>query len=71
MTKQKKTENELVTLLLEGVRDQPQCDHIIRVAIIRPKTQNWDAAWIVEGNEIPCRCAFAVARELQAKFDLE
>ena len=71
MTKEKKTEDELIALLLAGVRDQPECDHVIRVAIIRPKTQNWDAAWIVEGNEIPCRRAFAVARELQAKFDLK
>jgi hypothetical protein len=71
MIKQKKTESELVALLLEGIRDHPECDHIIRVAIVRPNTQNWVAAWLVEDNEIPCRCALAVASELQAKFDLE
>ncbi len=70
MIKEKKTETELVALLMARVRDRPECEHVIRVAIIRPKTQNWDAAWTVEGNEIPCQRAFAVARELQAEFDL-
>jgi hypothetical protein len=70
MAKEKITESELVKLLMAEVGKIPDCDHIISVAIIRPLGQNWDAAWKTEGNEIACRRAFAIARELQEKFDL-
>ena len=70
MAKEKITESELIKLLLAEVGKIPACDHILGVAIIRPLGQNWDAAWKTEGNEIACRRAFAIARELQDKFDV-
>jgi len=69
-TKEKKTEDELIKLLMEEVGKIPACDHIISVAIIRPLGQNWEAAWKTEGNEIACRRAFEIARELRDKFDV-
>jgi hypothetical protein len=69
-TKEKKTENELTAMLMAEIGKIPECDHIISVAIIRPLGQNWEAAWKTEGNEIACRRAFEIARELQDKFDV-
>src|ERR1700722_19466597 len=65
--KEKKTESELIKLLMDEVGKVSGCDHIISVAIIRPLGQNWGAAWKTEGNEIACRRAFEIARELQSK----
>ena len=69
-TKEKKTESELIKLLMDEVGKVSGCDHIISVAIIRPLGQNWEAAWKTEGNEVICRRAFQIARELQDKFDV-
>ena len=71
MAKEKITESELIKLLMIEIDKLPECSHVIGVAIIRPLGQNWDAAWKTEGNEIACRRAFAIARELQEKFDVE
>jgi hypothetical protein len=68
--KEKKTESELIALLMAEVGQIPECDHVISVAIIRPLGQNWEAAWKTEANEIVCRRAFQIARELQDKFDV-
>ncbi|MGD0144783.1 MAG: hypothetical protein ABSC92_16650 [Rhizomicrobium sp.] len=70
MPKEKKTESELIALLMTEVGKIAACDHIISVAIIRPLGQNWDAAWKTEGNEVACRRAFEIARELQDRFDV-
>jgi hypothetical protein len=70
MTKEKKTESELIKLLMTEVGKIPECENVISVAIIRPLGQNWDAAWKVDGNEVVCRRAFEIARELQDKFDV-
>jgi hypothetical protein len=70
VAKEKITESELIKLLMMEVDKVPECGHVISVAIIRPLGQNWDAAWKTEGNEVACRRAFAIARELQEKFDL-
>jgi hypothetical protein len=70
MTKEKITEAALVKLLMTEVGKIPECDDVISVAIIRPLSQNWEAAWKTEGNEVVCRRAFQIARELQDKFDV-
>jgi hypothetical protein len=36
MAKEKKTEAELVDLLMAEIRNCPECEHVIDVAIIRP-----------------------------------
>ena len=68
--KQKKSQSELIALLMQELRKHPECDHVISVAIIRPVQQNWDAAWTVSGNEVVCSRAFEIARALQEQFDL-
>jgi hypothetical protein len=69
-TKEKISEAELTALLMKEIRKHPECEHVVGVAIIKPVQQNWGAAWVVDGNEIAGRPAFAIAEELQAKFDL-
>jgi hypothetical protein len=69
-SREKKSEGELIELLMAAVGKIPECDNVISVAIIRPLGQNWEAAWKVDGNEIVCRRAFEIARELQGKFDV-
>jgi hypothetical protein len=74
-TKQKKTEAELVDLIMTEIRKRPECNHIMSVAITRPPQQashhpNWDAAFTINGNEIPPERAFMIVRELRAQFDL-
>ena len=68
--KEKKSESELIALLMAEIRKTPECELVISVAIIRPLGRTWEAAWKVEGNEIACRRAFEFARELQARFDV-
>ena len=70
MAKEKKTERELIELLMAELRKHPECAHVMDVTIIRPTSQNWQAAWVVDGIEMACRRAFSIADELQAKFDL-
>ncbi len=68
--KEKKSSTELEALLMKELRKNPECNHVISVAIIRPLEKSWDAQWTVEGNEVVCPRAFKIARALQAKFDL-
>ena len=73
--KEKKTESQLADLVIAAIRQHPECDHIVSVAIIRPVQQaphhpNWDAAWTISGNMTPPGVAFEIARQLQAQFDL-
>jgi|HubBroStandDraft_3_1064219.scaffolds.fasta_scaffold3180209_1 hypothetical protein len=70
MPKEKKSERELIELLMSEVQKHSECAHVMSVKIIKPTTQNWQAAWVVDGTEMACRRAFAIADELQAKFDL-
>jgi hypothetical protein len=70
-TREKKSEREFIALLMTEIGRIPECDNVISVAIIRPLGRNWEAAWKTEGNEIVCRRAFEIARELQGRFDVE
>jgi len=54
-TKGKKTEDELIKLLMAEVGRIPACDHIISVAIIRPLGQNWES--VTERKVNPHRVA--------------
>jgi hypothetical protein len=71
--KEKKTQAELIALLMRALRKHPECDHVVRVAITQPvrsAPHHWDVAWTVSGNQILCPVALRIASELQAKFDL-
>ena len=69
MNKEKRTERELVDLIMAEVRKCPECEHVIGAAIIRPVGLNWDAAFTVHGNMVACEQAFEIARGLRARFD--
>ena len=73
--KEKKTQDDLIALLMGELRKHPECDSVVRVTIIQPVQSaphhpNWDVAWTVGGNQILCPAALRIASELQAKFDL-
>lgn len=65
-----KSEAELIGLLMAELRKHPQCDHVVSVAIVRPRGQNWDAVWSVRQNYAVCPRAYKIARAFQARFDL-
>jgi hypothetical protein len=54
-TKEKKTAAQLVTLVMDKIREYPEYDHIAKVAVTRriPRTSghaNWTVEWSVIGN---------------------
>ena len=66
---------ELEALLMEQLRNHPECDHVNGVTISRPVQRtpddpNWGAEWSVSGPKIVCQRAHEIERELQAQFDL-
>ena len=73
--KEKKSRAELEALVLEEVRQHPECDHIIGIAIAQPPQTaphhpNWDVAFTISGNQIPPPIAFEIAAKLKSQFDL-
>lgn len=75
MNKEKKSRKELESIVMNGVREIPDTDDIVGVAIISsvqiaPHHRNWDAAFTVHGNRVAPEAAFRLVRELGAKFDL-
>jgi hypothetical protein len=77
-TKEKKSQNELVQVLLAEIRNYPECSEcnlVISVAVRqnrRASSQcNWYAEWIViEGDQLKCPHAVEITKQLQARFDL-
>jgi len=68
--KDKKSEAELVTLIMQEVRQHPDWDDILDVAIIRPSNMNWDIAFTMNGPLMAPEGAWAIARSLRAKYDV-
>jgi hypothetical protein len=73
--KERKTQADLIALVMAELRKHPECDHVVRIAITLPMRSaphypNWDVAWTVRGNQILCPAALRIASELQGKFDL-
>ena len=73
--KEKKTQADLIALLMKELRKLPECDHVVRITITLPVQiaahyPNWDVAWTIDGNQVLCPAALRIAGELQAKFDL-
>jgi hypothetical protein len=70
VAKEKKTEAELVALIMQEVRKHPDWSDVEGVAITRPTQTNWDAAFTMSGQRIAPEGAWAIARDLHAKYDL-
>ena len=68
--KERKTERELTALLMTEVRKHGECDHVTSVAITRPVSSNWGAAWVMSGNKSAPPMVYEIERELQAQFDI-
>ena len=74
-TKEKKTVAELVTLVMDKIREYPEYDHIANVAVTRriPRTSghaNWTVEWSVIGNWSVPEGAYKIVERLCAQFDL-
>jgi hypothetical protein len=71
MAKERKTREELCTMLMEKVREHNACSHVVDVAITRSPEHNWGAAWTVVGHHPVCPAAYHIEKELQALYDLD
>ena len=74
-TKEKKTVAELVTLVMDKIREYPEYDHIANVAVTRriPRTSghgNWTVEWSVIGKWSVPEGAYKIVERLCAQFDL-
>ena len=73
--KETRTAPELAGLIMREIRQLPECDHIVRVAITRLPRQthdqpNWRFSWTQNGSWGVPESAFKVAERLQATVDL-
>jgi hypothetical protein len=70
LSKDRKTEGELIALLMTEVRQHHACDHVASVTITRPVDANWGAAWGMSGNKGAPAIAWGIERKLGAEFDI-
>ena len=70
MSKEKRTADELEALIMAEVRTSPECRNIERAMVILPMSENWDAGFVVHGNELAPSFAWNVITQLQSQFDL-
>jgi hypothetical protein len=68
--KEKKTAQELSTLIMQEMRKHAGWDDIVAVAIIYPSSMNWDLAFSMSGQRVAPEPAWTIARELQARYDV-
>jgi hypothetical protein len=73
--KQIKSQQELTEMIMERIRQHPEWNDIMDVAITRPAQvaphlPNWDAAFVMNGHMTTPEGAFRIARELGNKYDL-
>jgi hypothetical protein len=71
MAKEKKTREELSSLLMEKVREHEACSHVVGATITHSPEHNWGVAWTVESNHPVCPAAYHIEKELQALYDLQ
>jgi hypothetical protein len=74
-TREKKTVAELVTLVMDKIREYPEYDHIAKVAVTRriPRSSGngyWTVEWSVIGNWSVPEGAYKIVERLCAQFDL-
>jgi hypothetical protein len=72
--KEDKRPADLSAFIMQEVRENPDWNDIMDVAIIRPVQSsplhpNWDAAFTMDGPRVAPERAFRFVRELQAKFN--
>jgi hypothetical protein len=67
-TKQTRTESELKLILMEEIREHPECSHITSVAITRPTDRNWDVAWGCVGPKAAPPIAYEIARAITGRI---
>jgi hypothetical protein len=73
--KEKKTVAQLVTLVMDKIREYPEYDHIAKVVVTRriPRISghaNWTVEWSVIGNWSVPEGAYKIVERLCAQFDL-
>ena len=64
------SESAMKALLMKRVRQLPDCDNVIDVAITRPAESNWDAGWVHEGHRVAGPEAWKLVAEMRRKFDV-
>jgi len=73
-TKEQKTSQELSAMIMQQIRENPNWNDIVDVAITRlpaPAYQpNWDATFTLHGQLTPPEAVYKIIRELHAKYDL-
>jgi hypothetical protein len=76
MNKEPKNPPELTRMIMEQIRQQPEWNDIVGVAIVveRDRTAshlpNWDAAFTVNGPRVAPEGAFILVNELRNKYEL-
>lgn len=76
MDKKRQTRQELTQMIMEQIRQRPEWNDIVGVAIVveRDRTTshlpNWDAAFTVNGPRVAPEGAFLLVNELRNKYEL-
>jgi hypothetical protein len=73
--KRKITTAELAELIMEEIRQHPDCSHVMNVGFTKPPQRsphdpNWAPAWISDGGKVAPAVAFEIGKRFQSEFDL-
>jgi hypothetical protein len=71
--KQTKSEDEIRAMIMEEVRQHPECANVEGVAFTRPVNSNWDVAWGLDGAPSSSQCQIVVGpyiEQLKQRYDL-
>jgi hypothetical protein len=76
MNKEPKNRQELTRMIMELIRQRPEWNDVLRVAIIvewnrtASNLPNWDAAFTVDSPRVAPDDAFILVNELRNKYEL-
>jgi hypothetical protein len=76
MKKEPKNRQELTRMIMELIRQRPEWNDVVRVAIIVERNRtvshlpNWDAAFTVDSTRVAPDGAFMLVNELRNKYEL-
>jgi hypothetical protein len=76
MKKEPKNRQELTRMIMELIRQRPEWNDVVRVAIIVERNRtvshlpNWDAAFTVDSPRVAPDGAFMLVNELRNKYEL-
>ena len=68
--KERRSEAELIAMLMHEFRKHPKCNHITGIAITRRAKGAWSVAFVRDDATITCSEAFEIVAEFQRKYDL-